>query len=278
MRVLSAHRRTFESAAFSRRTYFTRAILIVALRRACSVPIRPWRPIAVGFDLPPRWDWTTQFLTPGGVDAALKAAPRASSSPRRRGISRAPSVGGPDCETGSRHASRPRSRPPPTAPPRSRAMTFRPASDRTPAATHHPRPPTPPRRRGRHTERPPQIAGPRVEPRPVRCHVQCHLEGIADRIERAASGDPHLLGAPTAFELDDQRPASDPRAPRPLCPRAPQGPVRRCAPARPRAWAPPTRTAKAALLVERILEAVQPEALDSALGLRLGAQLKTRPA
>ena len=66
VRVLSVHRRTFESAAFSRRTYFTRAILIVALRRACSVPIRPWRPIAVGFDLPPRWDWTTQFLTPEG--------------------------------------------------------------------------------------------------------------------------------------------------------------------------------------------------------------------
>ena len=137
---------------------------------------------------------------------------------------------------------------------------------------------SPPRRRGRHTEQPPQIAGARVEPRPVRCHVQCHLEGIADRIERAASGDPHLLGAPTAFELEDQRPASHPRAPRQLCPRAPKGPGRRCAPARPRAWAPPTRTAKAALLVERILEAVQPEALDPALGLRLGAQLKTRPA
>ena len=54
MRVVSVRRDTFESAAFGRRACFMRAIVTVAWRRACWVLIRPWRPIAIGFDLPPR--------------------------------------------------------------------------------------------------------------------------------------------------------------------------------------------------------------------------------
>ena len=45
-----------------------------------------------------------------------------------------------------------------------------------------------------------------------RTGAQPHLDAVEGGIERRAPGDPHLLGAPAALELENQRPVGEPQA------------------------------------------------------------------